>query len=606
MREDLIRSLCQGVSPFIKLLKFGCVLLLLPGILYAQSTDESALSNLPDDTVKIHLLLELGEKYCSIENDKALAYLQEAFALSTASGYEQGTGRSLLWQGRVYYYKDDYKLAEKYYGLAKNAINKCDDKESMVLLSFFMGESRRIQGDYTNALIHYKNVLELSQMTPNNIISSASYMAIGKILTARNDPVKALGYFREAIRKKEEIGDNFGISCALLQFGEAYEVLGQYDSSLNYYSKSLEIREQLGISRVIASSKYALGGLLISMGRNEEAIGYLLDARDRFALLDEKTGVCITNYRLAKAMNHLGKKEGITLAEEAQEIAARINNPALVSEGYLILSEIFYYNGRYDEAYNFLASHKKMDDSLFSAEKERTLVEFEQQFQSEQKDNKIIRLKDKSKIQEKNILLLSISSFSLLTMLFFVVILFRYKSQSMKKNALLMEKESLIVIQESRIRENENRLLQEQLESKNRELASKALEMIRFNDTITNIIDQLEKLNNNPGTDVKMSEYIKRIIHELENNNKQNIWNEFDKIFKNIHSGFYQRLLRLCPDLTPTEIKTAALLKLNLTTKEIAAVTFKSEGGIKTTRYRLRKKLNLSSEDNLIPFLMQL
>ncbi|MBU2652385.1 MAG: tetratricopeptide repeat protein [Bacteroidetes bacterium] len=582
------------------------MLFLVPGIFYAQTPDESALSGLPDDTVKIHLLLELGEQYCSIENDKALAYLQEAFALATASNYEQGTGRSLLWQGRVYYYKDDYKLAEKYYGLAENAISKSDDKESMVLLSFFMGESCRIQGDYINALNHYKNVLELSKMAPNNILSSASYMAMGNILVARKDPVKALGYFREALRRKKEIGDNFGIACAMLQFGEAYEVLGQHDSSLFYYKKSLEIREQLGISRVIASSKYALAGLLISMGRYEEAIVYLLDARDRFASLDEKTGVCITSYRLAKAMNYLGNKEGIKLAEEAREMAAGINNPALVSKGFLILSEIFYHNGRYDEAYDFLASHKKMDDSLFTAEKERTLVEFEQKFQSEQKDNKIARLKDESKIQKQNILLLSISSFTLLAILFFVAILFRLKSQAMKKNALLMEQQSLIMTQESRIRENENRLLQEQLESKNRELASKALEMIRFNDTITSIIDQLEKLNSKPGADIEMSEYIKRIIHELENNNKQNIWNEFDKIFKNIHSGFYQRLLELCPDLTPTEIKTAALLKLNLTTKEIAAVTFKSEGGVKTTRYRLRKKLNLSSEDNLIPFLMQL
>jgi DNA-binding CsgD family transcriptional regulator len=64
--------------------------------------------------------------------------------------------------------------------------------------------------------------------------------------------------------------------------------------------------------------------------------------------------------------------------------------------------------------------------------------------------------------------------------------------------------------------------------------------------------------------------------------------------------------LERCPDLSPTEIKTAALLKLNLTTKEIAAITFKSEGGIKTTRYRLRKKLELSSDDKLIPFLMQI
>jgi DNA-binding CsgD family transcriptional regulator len=58
--------------------------------------------------------------------------------------------------------------------------------------------------------------------------------------------------------------------------------------------------------------------------------------------------------------------------------------------------------------------------------------------------------------------------------------------------------------------------------------------------------------------------------------------------------------------LSATEIKIAALLKLNLTTKEIAAITFKSDGGIKITRYRLRKKLALTSDENLVPFLMKI
>jgi len=64
--------------------------------------------------------------------------------------------------------------------------------------------------------------------------------------------------------------------------------------------------------------------------------------------------------------------------------------------------------------------------------------------------------------------------------------------------------------------------------------------------------------------------------------------------------------LEICPQLTASEIKIAALLKLNLSTKEIAAITYKTEDGIKSTRYRLRKKLNLSGDENLIPFLMKL
>jgi DNA-binding CsgD family transcriptional regulator len=184
--------------------------------------------------------------------------------------------------------------------------------------------------------------------------------------------------------------------------------------------------------------------------------------------------------------------------------------------------------------------------------------------------------------------------------------MFRYKSKAFRQQQKLLEQDSIIHAQESKLVEKENTILQEQLESKNRELASKALEMLRLNETISGIINKLEDFNVSADANPEMIKHIREIIHELENQTKQNIWDEFDKIFKNIHSSFYSRLLQISPDLTATEIKTAALLKLNLTTKEIASIAFKSESSVKTNRYRLRKKLGISGDEKLIPFLMQI
>jgi DNA-binding CsgD family transcriptional regulator len=130
--------------------------------------------------------------------------------------------------------------------------------------------------------------------------------------------------------------------------------------------------------------------------------------------------------------------------------------------------------------------------------------------------------------------------------------------------------------------------------------------MIRYNDAISGIIEKLEKMSYSLKSNTEAQQAINSIIKEIDSNTKQNIWDEFEKVFKNIHSVFYKKLLEICPDISASEIKIAALLKLNLSTKEIAAITYKSEGGIKTTRYRLRQKLNLSSDEKLVPFLMQL
>jgi DNA-binding CsgD family transcriptional regulator len=73
-----------------------------------------------------------------------------------------------------------------------------------------------------------------------------------------------------------------------------------------------------------------------------------------------------------------------------------------------------------------------------------------------------------------------------------------------------------------------------------------------------------------------------------------------------VHQEFYQRLNEMFPDLTPNEKKLAAFLRLNMTTKDISAITYQSTDSIKIARSRLRHKLGLTQDDNLIAFLESL
>lgn len=566
---------------------------------------ESSLSGMPDDTAKVNVLLKLGQQYCSLENDKALMFLQEALTLATEENYEAGIGRSLLWQGRVYYYKDDYPLAIKYLEKSQPFLTNITDQDNLAFSFFALGEIHRIRGDYVQALNVYDQAIKLAESSKNLKCVSSYYASIGRVHLDRNEAEVAMPYFRKALEQKQTINDEPGISNIFTCIGMTYEELGKLDSSLLYHNQALEIRRALKNERAIAGSEYNKGGLLIKLQRYEEAEISLGLALQNFSNLDEKTGVIISTLKLATALNEQNKPEAIDLATSALKMAERIDNPNLISHACEIISEIYFHDGDYELSHYFLKKHMALEDSIFNTDKERIMVEFEERFQSERKDREIEFYRSENKIQNQNIVLLVVL---LIAALIFVILLFyffRIKSTALKRQQLLLEKEQVIHSQESKLAEKENQLLQEKLEAKNRELASKALEMIRLNDTITQIIEKLEFFKNSVNQP-KASKHIKEIIHDLENQTKQNIWNEFNQIFKNIHSDFYSKLLEVCPDLTSTEIKTAALLKLNLTTKEIAALSFKSEGGVKTTRYRLRKKLNLGSDEKLIPFLMQI
>ncbi len=586
-------------------------ILIIPGIHTTYAKDnitelEKRVADMQDDTAKVNVLLILGEQYCSIENDKALMYLQEAFTIATENKYSSGIGKSLLWQGRVYYYKDDYTLSNKYLDKAKEILETNNELDNLAFFYFVKGEISRIRGDYIHALEMYNEAIILTERDENLKLMSSCYNSMGVVLLNRNDPEKALGYFREALNYKNAIDDQKGISTVLNCLGHSYEELGKLDSSLIYYRKALTIRTKLDMDRAIAGSEYNIGGILIKLGEYEQAEKTLRSALNNFIGLEEKTGIIITNLRLANTLNRQGKTDALEIAGNALQMAKYIDNPSLISHAYKTLSNIYSFNSNYEEAYRYLVKYKTLQDSLFNSEKERVLTEMEAKFQTEKKDNEIQLLKSKTKIQRKSNILLVILIVVFAGVIVLLFFLFRLKSTAFNRQQMLREKENIIHAQELKITEKENQILQEQLESKNRELASKALEMLRYNEAISSIIEKLESLNNRFDEKPEVMRPIKDIIHELENHTKQNIWNEFEKIFKNIHSGFYDKLLEICPELTATEIKTAALLKLNLTTKEIAAIAFKSEGGIKTTRYRLRKKLGLTNDDKLVPFLMQI
>ena len=597
------------------LLKTAVFILLISGMVYdvANADDvsdisisEKQLAGLPDDTAKVNLLVKLGEKYCSKENDKALMYLQEAYTLATSLHYRKGIGKSLLWQGRVYYYKDNYRLATGYLGKAKSILMELNDTGDLAFLYFAEAAVSGLRGDYIHTVALYKKSIALSEQTGNKKLMSTSYSSIGTIMLTHGEAEKSLEYFNEALAIKKSINHKAGISNVYTGMANAYESLDMPDSALKYHNKALKIRTELNNDRAIANSEYNRAGVLIKLGKYTDAEKALKRAQQIYNKLEEKTGTIITGLRLARAENKLGKTDAVSIAENSLKMAEDINNPNLVSYACKVLADLYAGNDDYKRAYEYQAKHKQLHDSLFNRDKERMLAEMEAKFQSERKDSKIRLLKSKTESQRKNsILLISVVIvFAVAIVLLFL--LFRLKSTAFNRQQKLLKQEKIIHAQEKEIAAKEKQLLSEQLESKNRELASKALEMLRYNDAISDIIEKLESLRASLHSNSEAEKPIKDIIRQLENHTRQNIWNEFDKIFKNIHSGFYDKLLSICPELTATEIKTAALLKLNLTTKEIAAITFKSEGGIKTTRYRLRKKLGLSGDDKLVPFLMQI
>jgi len=150
----------------------------------------------------------------------------------------------------------------------------------------------------------------------------------------------------------------------------------------------------------------------------------------------------------------------------------------------------------------------------------------------------------------------------------------------------------------------EKEILEYKVEIKDKELMVNTLNSVQSQKLMVSIAEELREILS-ISDDERIEEHIRSVINKLTISSSDAIWEEFSNYFISVHSEFFTNLHNICPQLTKNEIKICALLKLNLSTKDISAITMQSPRSVDVARYRLRKKLNLNPDENLLVFLSQ-
>ncbi len=147
-----------------------------------------------------------------------------------------------------------------------------------------------------------------------------------------------------------------------------------------------------------------------------------------------------------------------------------------------------------------------------------------------------------------------------------------------------------------------NRILKETIDFKDRELASNTLFMAKQNTEILKMVEELKEsfnVHNFNKLRNEFNDFVEKLLFKVDNN----IWEDFKIRFEKVHPNFSKNLLEKYSDLSPTELKLSILLRLNLSSKEIAEILSIQVDSVKTARSRLRKKMGISLDANLTNFL---
>lgn len=180
--------------------------------------------------------------------------------------------------------------------------------------------------------------------------------------------------------------------------------------------------------------------------------------------------------------------------------------------------------------------------------------------------------------------------------------LFRFNQWWLMRLKVKMEEEKARQVKDEIIRST-NEKLQADIRTKSNDLAHSTMHLVQKNELLMKIQRELSRLRSQPGMDHRAFDRLLRLIDENLSNEEE--WETFEQNFNEIHDQFFKKLLEEHPDLTHGDLRLAALLRLNLSSKEIAPLLSISIRGVENKRYRLRKKIGLEGDSNLIEHLMR-
>lgn len=486
-------------------------------------------------------------------------------------------------------------------------------------------------GVYHNMTSQYKKAdslfdIVIDMYTELNNMELVSYALNNKALA-----LSSMGRFKEclevhmkSLKLKENIGDTEeSIAASYWNIGSIHGDIGNYDISNDYYEKAKAIYEKLNLKQDLESVKNNIAINLNTMGNYEEAIPLFLEkieytkannfnndlagAYDNlgWAYLQLDSLTTAEDY-FKKSLNisqqygetsliglnlrHLGEvynkkgdyRKALKHMKAAIEIADQTGTRKKKIGDLLELSKAYAGLGRYKKAYEYHTDYHKLHDEILSKENIERMNELEVHYQTEKKEKELIIKENEIKLlethkqkAENQRLFLIISLIGTSALAFAIVYGLR---QRMKRNKIEREK------------------LDGDLAFKEKELTTHALHLAHKNEILLDLKSQIKELKSSSPNSRNYQKVINTINLDINNDNN---WEQFRTYFEDVHKDFNANIMRNYPEVSNNDLRLMSLLKMNLSSKEIANILNISVEGVKKARYRLRKKLNLSSEDSL-------
>lgn len=457
---------------------------------------------------------------------------------------------------------------------------------------------RLAQDDYLEAHDGYQRLLGFADSLHLPELKAHSTNNLGVLFLRLGDNDVAKDYFASARAQFTELGEPYYATVCAYNLALIAERQGQLEVAIRGFleaSNAFVGQEEWGD---YMNCNSALSRCHFSLSDREQAKHYSRIALD---VLDSELTSSSSPpplYRTETLFQAASLELGLGHDSLALAYALRCHVEAeahhlmdLVAQSSAMLSELYADRGDLESSHAYLKKHVRYFELIKRESSIQEIVQLKltHEFENRLQQAEFRRLKDDAERNKKQAMLFGALLLAISLGLLFGLLYVRQKANATKS---LLRQAQL---------ELEHQELSTSLAYKSKELTTTMMYLLEKNQLLSSIAKELSRYKHDFSQ--KNQLVIQRIINELLKNSTKKVWEEFEVHFQEVHVDFYQNLHKEFPDLTINEKRLCAFLKLNLTTKEIAAITHQSTDAINMARFRLRKKLGMDTEEDLAGFL---
>ncbi len=468
---------------------------------------------------------------------------------------------------------------------------------------YALGEFYRTTGVYSEAMEQFNEALALIGPSSRDTLNVLLNNCIGKVHLSLNKFELAEQYFKESVKVSNGLGYTRGQAVSKGLLGACYEKEGKYLDALEHQKGSLSLFEDLKDAAGVSLANENIGSIYEDLEQYDLAHGYFLKS---YEYLKGKG-----TWQEANVLNNLGDiyrksgeyEEAIAFTKKALYAALNIGDNHQLESANKDLSKAYALLGDFKLAHHYLSEAERYNKAWLENQNTNQLNVLQTIYDTNRKEAQIQLLQEQNKVSKANQNLLWVALFALAAIL---IIWYTYMGRKRKGKLKLQEYKQRVLKAELDKKSFEEKNLQQQIQLKTAALSRYSLHLSQKNKILFDLSRTLKNIAARRNVDLSFR--IKELVSEIDFNLQQeDEWDEFMNFFKEIHPDFIKKLSKLSESsLSPAEMRLGMLLRLNLSSKEIASILRVTPDSVRVARYRLRKKLPIDPKEELVNFMVEL